>query len=455
MIVFNEGLVFVEDTNMKKIRGQFFTVNSIVQELMLGLLTQQESWKILEPSAGSGDLIKAFKNIYPHENIVGWEIDKNVIPQDEELSIKNVDFFSEADQTYEKYHTILGNPPYVAWKNVEQETIISSDKVKKSYSDKCNLYHLFIDKCIDLLEDDGEIVFIVPKEWLYSTSARPLREKIMRTGTITHIIDGGEEKVFSDADVPAIMIFRYQKTQTNNHKIQYRKGLTKNITVWEEKTISQTKNNYWLILSPNKAEEIKNWGTLGEHFEIKVGIVSGADKIFNINTHNDKELFKAEGTTKDYLTTKGIETFIDINHIQNFDNIPEHTKNYMLQHKKQLINRRIASFNENNWWKYGAIRNKNLMESNKPRIYTYAKTRLTEPFFTNDEALYFSGGLLALFSKNDYLKEKDEILKFLNSTLFREICESLGLTTSNKVSFQPSTLETIPFPKIDYFKKLK
>lgn len=437
----------------KKTRGQFFTVNSKVQETMLELLTPQPSWRSLEPSAGAGDLMKAFKAKFPTESILGWEIDAQVVPTETELTIEIGDFFTKADESSEKFHSILGNPPYVAWKNVEPETIISSARTKEPYGDKCNLYYLFMDRCIDLLENDGEMIFIQPKEWMYSTSAKPIREKMLKTGTITHIIDGGEEKVFPDADVPAIMIFRYQKTPTNKHKIQHRYGFLQNVTTWEEKTINITENGYWLLLDPQQTEQIKNWTTLGEHFDVKVGIVSGGDKIYNITNHPDKELFKKDETTKEYLTTKGMETFIDLNDVKIFDEVPEHTKNYMLQHKEQLITRGIAKFSENNWWKYGAIRNKTLMETSKPRIYTFGKTRTMTPFFINNDATYFSGGLLALFSKYDNLEKQDEVLKFLNSKLFREICESLGLTTSNKVSFQPSTLESVPFPNMDYFDK--
>ena len=62
-----------------------------------------------------------------------------------------------------------------------------------------------------MLQDDGELIFIVPKEWLYNTSAQFLRDYLCENGDFTHFIDCGEEKLFDDADVPALCIFRYQK----------------------------------------------------------------------------------------------------------------------------------------------------------------------------------------------------------------------------------------------------
>ena len=433
------------EENFKNIRGQFFTVNKKVQEYLVDLLNPQENWKVLEPSAGSGELMRAVLETYPDTNIVGWEIDENVVSKD--LNIEVGDFFDKANNVEQKFHSLIGNPPYVAWKNVEQETRISAATVKQKYSDKANLYYLFMDRCIDLLEDDGELIFIQPKEWMYSTSALPIREKMMRTGTITHIIDGGEEKVFPDADVPAIMIFRFQKTIHKDHTVKFRKGFLKNITDWEDRTLTITEKGYWILTNSEQAKNIGDWKELGDYFSVRVGIVSGADKIFNVSEHPSLHDFIDEGTVKDYRTTKGVEQYIDVHDFETFESIPEKTREYLLSHKKNLIERRITPFHENNWWKYGAIRNKKLMETSPQRIYTFAKTRSETPFFIDDSATYFGGGLLALFPRNSEIN-MEETLNILNSSLFRQVCELFGLTTANKVSFQPKTLESVPFPNI-------
>lgn len=440
---------------MKKIRGQFFTVNEKIHEYMLELMEKSDSPNntILEPSAGAGDLLQVVSQNFPQSQSIGWEIDPDVQPINNSLNIQIGDFFEKSKTHLNSFDTIIGNPPYVAWKNVEQETKTNSQSVKQNYSDKTNLYYLFVDRCIDLLKDDGEIIFIQPKEWMYSTSAAPLRKKILETGTITHIIDGGEEKVFPDADVPAIMIFRYQKTKTSDHSVRYRKGFLQNISEWETKDLIETQAGYWMITDKEQSAKFENWNPLSHYYHVKVGIVSGADKIFNVTNHEKLDEFIEEGTALKYVTTKGIEHFIDVNVYQEFDNIPQQTQEYLLIHKESLINRKIISFGEHNWWKYGAIRNKTLMDTVENRIYTFAKTRSQEPFFVNsdNEAKYFSGGLLALFAK-DYASENTEkVVEYLNSTTFRNMCEYLGLTTANKVSFQPLTLGEVPFPPAEYF----
>jgi len=441
--------------DMKKTRGQFFTVNKKTQDYMLELLSPKDTdWNILEPSAGAGDLLYAVEQCFPKSNAIGWEIDENVTSLNDDMTIEIGDFFDKANSHVNYFDSIIGNPPYVAWKNVEQKTKENAKSVKDKYSDKANLYYLFVDRCIDLLKNDGELIFIQPKEWMYSTSAASLRKKILETGTITHIIDGGEEKVFPDADVPAIMIFRYQKTKTDNHTINYRKGFLKNITEWQLKELTETKTGLWIVADKDSVNAMHNWKPLSFYYDVKVGIVSGADKIFNVTKHENLSAFLNEKTAKAYVTTKGTEYFIDINEYETFESIPQNTKDYMLSHKESLISRKIITFNEKNWWKYGAVRNKKLMDTVKERIYVFAKTRSTTPFFLNDDGKYFSGGLLALFPKHESEVNIEKVLTYLNSKEFWNICESLGLTTANKVSFQPATLGEVPFPPPEYFETI-
>ena len=191
---------------------------------MLDLIQTDKTEKFLEPSAGEGHLVVALENA-GYTDITSVEFD----PELEAISITKpvrASFFDFAATRDIDYSCIFGNPPYVAWKSLEKEQTENPNltAVKKDYSDKANLYYLFMDKCIDVLTADGEMIFIVPKEWLYTSSAAPLRVKMLEQGSITHIVDCGEEKLFPDADVPAIVIFRYQKG-LNSRKTSYATSL--------------------------------------------------------------------------------------------------------------------------------------------------------------------------------------------------------------------------------------
>lgn len=253
----------------KKQRGQFFTVNDTVLDNIMSLV-EEPAGRTLEPSAGAGNIMKSFLQKFPNSKIEGWELDTSITPVDKNLNIVFGDFFVRAEKEHGKFRTIIGNPPFVAWKNVEEKTKASASLAKIGYSDKTNLYHLFMDKCIDLLEDDGQLIFIVPKEWVFSTSALPLRKKMLEFGTITHIIDGGEEKVFPDADVPALIIFRYVKTPSQKHVIAVRSGFNKGVSDWGTRYLKVSQKGLWMVSAMEEDIPYK----VEDFFDVKVGIVT-------------------------------------------------------------------------------------------------------------------------------------------------------------------------------------
>jgi adenine-specific DNA-methyltransferase len=429
---------------VKAQRGQFFTVNHTVQKVMLGLIQTDKAGKILEPSAGEGHLVVALENAgYTDVTSVEFDPELTAISINQPIRASFFDFAATRDIDYS---CIFGNPPYVAWKSLEKEQTENPNlvAVKKDYSDKANLYYLFMDKCIDVLTDNGEIIFIVPKEWLYTSSAAPLRKKMLETGSITHVVDCGEEKLFPDADVPAIVIFRFQKGLVSR-KTNYATSLDKAVNdAWEERVIEETGDRL-IFLDAETATLIDGWGVLDDFMSAKVGIVSGADPIFRVD---DPSLYEKEGLVQ-YLTTKGLEWFIDVNHVASETDLPPKIQAFLLSHKKRLITRRIAKFDENNWWKYGAIRNRDAMLTDADRFYVYGKTRSSSPFFASPGAVFYSGGVMGVFVK-DELPENvmvEDVVALLNSDIYRTLFVSMQLTTGNKLSLQPSTLATLPFPK--------
>ena len=127
----------------------------------------------------------------------------------------------------------------------------------------------------------------------------------------------------------------------------------------------------------------------------------------------------------------------------------QRSKTFLLSHKQKLISRRISKFDENNWWKYGAIRNRDAMVSDADRFYSFVKTRSGEPFFASPNVVFYSGGVMGVFVKDELPEgvEIEDVVELLNSDIYRKLFVSMQLTTGNKLSLQPSTLATLPFPK--------
>jgi adenine-specific DNA-methyltransferase len=415
--------------------GQFFTTNRAVQDVMLALV-RTEAGNALEPSAGAGDLVQVLEQ-RPGLRITAVEYD-DTVEHHCASPVLHADFFTFAAGGG-PFDVVFGNPPYVAWKSVDAATRAAAETVRLRYSAKTNLYHLFIDRCVDLLSPGGEMVLIVPKEWLYTTSAAPLRTKIATSGAVTHIVDCGEEKLFADADVPALMIFRFERGAAQGD-VAYA-DFTGACSGQFDSRALVTSGDSWLFLDPDTAAAISSWGVLGEQYGVHVGLVTGLDAAFRLPARTKA----GSGVVHQVTTKRRLEPFVD--DIADYGDVPEELRRHLRPHKSALLARRIARFDRSNWWRYGAVRNKALMASRRPRFFALAKTRSQSPFFTVRGGKFFSGGVLGLFKRPGAAIGMPDAVRILNSSRYRQVLEAMSLTSGDKVSLQPATLERAPFPR--------
>lgn len=309
--------------------GQVFTPQHIVSD-MLGLI--KNNGRFLEPSCGNG----AFFNHLPN-NKVGIELDKNVI---KDSLILNFDFFSYP--VSEKFDTIIGNPPYVRYKDIAESTRTLLEPFKEIFDSRSNLYLFFIYKCILHLKNSGELIFITPRDFLKNTSSIKLNEFLFSQGSITHCIELGDKKIFENAQ-PNCMIWRFEK---DNFK-------RKTHCLKEFNCINGQ------ILFTQRPYTIP----FNSLFFVKVGAVSGADAIFTNQEYGNMEFVYSQ-SAKNGKTKRMIygEYAKDCAYLQDF--------------KKQLMQRKIKKFNESNWWEWG----RDYHKSDLPRIYVNTKTRNKKPF---------------------------------------------------------------------------
>lgn len=363
--------------------GQVFTPKNIVLD-MLALV--KNSGKFLEPSVGDG----AFFSHLPSDK-VGIEIDKNVI---NDKAVLNTDFF--AFDTANKFDTIIGNPPYVRYQDIRLETKILLNKFMNIFDERSNLYLFFIYKSILHLNDGGELIFITPRDFLKSTASVRLNEFIFTQGTITDFIDLGDKKIFNNAQ-PNCAIWRFEKgnfKRNTNLKCEF------------------SCVNGQIFFSKNRYNVKFN-----ELFFVKVGAVSGADKIFT-----DKDNANAEFVCSYTAKTGKTKPMIYNQKAKILENF-----------KDELIKRKIRKFDESNWWCWG----RDYFKSDLPRIYVNTKTRNKKPFFTH-ECKAYDGSILAIFTKNKIDKKGlNEMIDLLNSTDWDE----LGFVCDGRFLFSQRSLE--------------
>lgn len=356
--------------------GQFFSPKVLVNKCIS--LIKNKNSRLLEPSCGDG----AFSSLI-NDNSVFIEIDKSVISN---KNVLNIDFFDYPIS--EKFMTIIGNPPYVDNKflNIRHKTDIRV---------RANLYLYFIEKCFYHLENGGELVFIVPRDFIKATSAKIVNELLYKNGTITHFYDYGDQKLFKEA-CPNICVFRYEKGDFTY--------LTETFLGKRHILINDG------IISFSKSEDVI---PLGDIFDIKVGAVSGKDELFS-SDEGDEFVYSKTATTGE--TRKMI--------YDRYDKSLE-------PHKQALLKRGIKKFNDQNWWSWGRAVD---FREGAPRIYVNCKTRNPKPFFIS-KCDKWDGSVLALFPKNNI--DLDLALNKLNSIDWND----LGFVTGGRFVFSQKSLK--------------
>lgn len=373
--------------------GQVFTPDFIVSEM---LVLKRNDGTVLEPSCGNGAFLRHISNA------IGIEIDKRYAGK----NILNVDFFSYSLEN--KFDTIIGNPPYVRFQDIPKDT--KQRLNMKLFDKRTNLYLFFIEKCIRHLKEKGELIFITPRDFLKSTSSIKLNEFIYENGTITDFIDLGDKRVFGDY-TPNCIIWRFERGNFSRKTSTYKEFILSN----------------GQLLFANNQYPVK----FSDIFFVKVGAVSGADKIF-ANEKEGNADFVCSYTAKTEKTKRMIYGI----------NTP-----YLKKFKEILIKRRIKSFDENNWWMWG----RDCYHSNKKRIYVNCKTRNKNPFFIHSSNFY-DGSVLAIFPHNQKL-DISVLCEELNKVNWFE----LGFICDGRFIFNQKSLENCVLPEsfIKYFKKSK
>jgi adenine-specific DNA-methyltransferase len=369
--------------------GQVFTPPQVV-EFMLDLC--RNHGRTLEPSAGNGAFFLPLQQ--RRSDSIGLEIDAEVAP----AGVLVKDFFDYP--LSEQFDSIIGNPPYVRLQDIAAST---RKKLKSDLFDgRSNLFLFFIEKCIRHLKPGGELIFIVPREFIKLTAARKLNAWLFSQGSITHFFETGDTRVFGE-HTPNCAIFRFEKDRFDRRMEDGR-----NFTEVDGQLMF-LRDDYHIRFA--------------DLFSVKVGAVSGADHIF---THPKGNMEFVCSKTVDSGQTRRMLYGIKHPHLE--------------KHKEELLARRVTHFDESNWWHWG----RHFPINSHPRIYVNGRTRKPEPFFLHD-CNSFDGSILALFTKNKRMPRRELIQCMM--LLNREVnWQELGFVCDGRFLFTQRSLQTCLLP---------
>ncbi|MGI6370016.1 MAG: HsdM family class I SAM-dependent methyltransferase [Candidatus Kapaibacterium sp.] len=495
----NEEMMKVQEPSKNKY-GQYFTPD-IVADFMINLAKINENSKILEPSCGKGIFLELLSK-KGYSNISAFELDNQLIPKRFNNIIKNESFVSA--KTDKKFDLIIGNPPYIRWKNLEEELkqeLATNHLWNKYFNSLCDYSYIFILKSIEHLKENGQLIFITPEYWLNTTHSQTLRDYMTQHGFFEEIYHFNETPIFENVTV-SIIIFKFIKSKNKNPFIKLTKyyanrkltsSLLKKLKEQEHiedaeyiKITQFKENENWLLTSNDIKKEMAHFEnrckvsvnteqtlfptelkyvTIGDICDIGNGLVSGLDEAFQLNgevlnakeKENQLKVVKAKDLKPYYY--ENTTNYIYLNDIEEEEVLINTFPNYYnkLLKFKDRLEKRYQYNKQIPFWKWVFLRNFNLFNSNKERIFVPCKERISNKdyfrFAYAGTELFPTQDVTAIFKKENVRESIFYILSFLNNyNVFQWLLHN-GIVKGNIVEFSERPIASIPFRRIDWNKK--
>ncbi len=447
-----------------------------IAELMVKLSSKDQTARVLDTGCGHGVFLEELRKA-GYSSCVGIELDSNLYKlcstQFSYFEILNVDYLDYMPN--EKFDLIIGNPPYAHYRSLPDNM---RRKVRNiTNTSKSDIYYAFILKSIELLNDNGELIYIVPYHFFYNTHARKVREVLLKNGKFEIIIDLSELQIFKN-ERPEIVIFKYRKGKFD---LTSEKIRLLNISV---KNAKKEKLRYLVLdaLSNQKDNEYFNYSEI-PHFttaeiwssspvrlikfksrllkdiaKVGVGLVSGFDEAFRISPEEkenlkEKELmlvkkFVKSNNCQRYFVTGFAEYIVIDDSIKTEDELQTFSYFYekLSPYKEQMQKRYLPP--PKKWFQWQALRNYKFLKKNldKMRIYVPALDRHKyNRFSLGAPNLLPAGDVLFIQPKDD--RDLYFLLGYLNSNFFRNYYMVRGGRRGNRMSFTQRLLASSEIPE--------
>ena len=236
---------FLVDDNEKKNNGVVYTPPIIRKFITEEIINKKQVPKIVDPACGCGAfLISAAKILHeryniPYKNIFSdyiWGCDINshsirkckllfeILQLQEEgvacacqynLLVGNALEKLASRKYSHKYDVVIGNPPYVRAKNIDEKVKDSLNKWSV-VSGNIDLYIPFYQLGIELLNDKGVLGYISPNTFLQSVNGRGLRNYIRDNKFDLKIINFKDEQKFADVTHYTCITFVYGEGRSSH-----------------------------------------------------------------------------------------------------------------------------------------------------------------------------------------------------------------------------------------------
>ena len=475
---------FVISPSDKLVNGAIYTPDKIRQYITQQSFTQLdkeidiENIKVVDIACGCGGFLidaskeiktrtnKSYKEIF-EENIFGADIQKysaerteillSLLAIDKNEDVEEIKFNIKIENsltpTWNKnsFDMILGNPPYVCSRNMDDETKESMKEWSTCRTGHPDLYIPFFQIGYELLKDNGILAYITVNSFINSVNGRAIRQYFEEQRALLKIIDFGDKQVFQSRMTYTCLCFIQKNSNDSVFYIQDKSDtlqVLKEIEFIEEKYKDLDSFKGWNLKNNIFIKKVESRGTaFGDIYDTKSGIATLKNHVYIFKPiDEDEEYYYLD---KDTPIEKAIcKDIINSNKLSKYDKFDElvekiifpynhdidgkpiliekdnfkmnypKTYEYLLKYKKLLAARDKGNGKYPDWYAFG--RSQSLEKRKDKLFFPQLVKKGFKTFYSNNENLYFYNGMCAYASKKELMKlqkimKGDEFWKYVEN----------------------------------------
>jgi hypothetical protein len=452
----------LENVKIKE-KCQQFTPKEMVNTMLdiSGYTHQLFGKKVLENSFGSGNILKEIVKRYisvsisegiPYavistglgNDIYGIELDEKLFTEckilldgivtDCGLPPVTWNLYNENALTWNNdiyFDFIIGNPPYITYKELNEDIRSQIKGVFNSCSSgKFDYCYAFIELGIKYLNETGRLVQLVPSNIYKNVFAKELR--LLLQEHISVIFDYPSQKIFNEV-LTSSSVFMYDKADINNYFLYENK--TENIAL---KIPREHLSAKWEFSSDHY--KLEKTARFGDFFNASIVIATLLNEAFiidkkGIEKHEIETDIIRPTVSPRSLRYKRQEFIIfpyyysegKLHHYRSdeFENAYPNAANYLRMFSDKLKKRK--SDKNTQWFEYGRTQALTHLNQEKLLLSTVISNQV-EVYHLNADTIPYSG--IYITSKSDF--SLDYAYQLLHSNEFKQYVKRIGINVSGK-----------------------
>lgn len=231
-------------------------------------------------------------NIKSGNSLIDLDFYSQEIDFGEEKKIKPFSWKKAFPEVFKQggFDCVIGNPPYIRvqlLKSSNESLNYFAKNYKTATVGNYDIYVLFIEKALKILNEKGMSGYILPHKFFNSKYGVPTREILSKGQNLTEVVHFGDKQVFTGATTYTCLLFLSNKKSKEftfsevNNIVEWKNNLTSKTGTIDAKSISDKE---WNLSTGNEQELFAKLEALplklGEISKIFVGLQTSADTVF-------------------------------------------------------------------------------------------------------------------------------------------------------------------------------